>query len=106
LIGCIGRPFAWEEALLVMAILLQNFDFKLDDPQYNLKVKSALTVKPDELFIRSSLRVGITASGLQERLSGSSGTLSANHYSVSWLIIITTQAVQNPRFPPTISPNL
>ncbi|KAK7190825.1 bifunctional P-450/NADPH-P450 reductase [Paraphaeosphaeria sporulosa] len=70
--GCIGRPFAWQEALLVMAILLQNFDFRLDDPRYDLKVKSALTVKPDGLFIRSSMRAGITASGLQERLSGSS----------------------------------
>lgn len=78
--ACIGRPFAWQEALLVMAILLQNFDFKLDDPQYNLKVKSALTVKPDELFMRSSLRAGITASGLQERLSGSSGVLFPHHF--------------------------
>ena len=28
--GCIGRPFAWQEALLVLAMLLQNFDFAVE----------------------------------------------------------------------------
>lgn len=53
-----------------MALVLQNFDFKLDDPSYTLQVKSALTIKPDGLFVRSSLRKGITPSTLQDRLSG------------------------------------
>ncbi|KAJ3453877.1 hypothetical protein MRS44_018509 [Fusarium solani] len=30
--ACIGRPFAWQEALLVAAMLLQNFNFVLVPP--------------------------------------------------------------------------
>lgn len=72
--GCIGRPFAWQEALLVMAMLLQNFDFRLDNPTYSLKVKSTLTIKPDDFFMRASLRGGRGGlSGLQERLSNLTG---------------------------------
>ncbi|KAF4311014.1 putative cytochrome p450 protein [Botryosphaeria dothidea] len=36
--ACIGRAFAWQEALLVIALLLQNFDFKMADPSYELRV--------------------------------------------------------------------
>jgi cytochrome P450/NADPH-cytochrome P450 reductase len=72
--GCIGRPFAWQEALLVMAMLLQNFDFRLDNPTYSLKVKSTLTIKPDDFSMRASLRGNRGGlSGLQERLSNLTG---------------------------------
>lgn len=60
----------------MMAMLLQNFDFKLDNPAYSLKIKSNLTIKPDEFFMKASLREGIGGvSGLQERLSNSTGKL-------------------------------
>lgn len=61
-----------------MAMLLQNFDFRLDDPSYNLKIKSNLTVKPDGFYMRSSLRKGISASALQERLSSTSGEVKSS----------------------------
>jgi cytochrome P450/NADPH-cytochrome P450 reductase len=76
--ACIGRPFAWQEALLVMAILLQNFDFRMDDPSYQLKVKSTLTIKPQGFYMRSSLRPGITATSLQHKFAGSADHVKAS----------------------------
>ena len=34
--ACIGGPFAWQEAVIAVAVLLQNFDFELADPSYRL----------------------------------------------------------------------
>jgi cytochrome P450/NADPH-cytochrome P450 reductase len=67
--GCIGRPFAWQEALLVMAMLLQNFNFVLD-PQYVLGLKQTLTIKPKDLHMRAILRAGLTPTSLERRLAG------------------------------------
>ncbi|KAJ0372119.1 hypothetical protein COL26b_009276 [Colletotrichum chrysophilum] len=54
--GCIGRAFAWQEAQLVIAMLLRNFDIKKDDPGYKLKVKHLLTIKPAGFKVRVGLR--------------------------------------------------
>src|ERR1700722_12870144 len=72
--ACIGRAFAWQEALLVCALILQNFDLRLDDPNYEMKIVQTLTIKPKDFYMRASLRTGITATDLQDRLwlSGSS----------------------------------
>ncbi|OCK85393.1 NADPH--cytochrome P450 reductase-like protein [Lepidopterella palustris CBS 459.81] len=67
--ACIGRPFAWQEALLVTAILLQNFNFRLDDPSYEMQIKANLTIKPRDFYMRASLRSGITPTTLQQSLS-------------------------------------
>lgn len=72
--ACIGRAFAWQEAVLVMALILQNFDLRLEDPNYEMKVKQSLTVKPKDFFIRASLREGITPTVLLQTLSGEHGT--------------------------------
>lgn len=68
--ACIGRAFAWQEALLVMAMLLQNFNFMFDDPNYHLKIKQTLTIKPKDFFMRASLRHGLTPTQLEHRLAG------------------------------------
>lgn len=68
--GCIGRPFAWQEALLVMAMLLQNFNFVMDDPSYNLAYKQTLTIKPLGFHMRAILRDGLTPTTLEKRLAG------------------------------------
>ncbi|KAK3352503.1 putative bifunctional P-450:NADPH-P450 reductase [Lasiosphaeria hispida] len=70
--ACIGRPFAWQEALLVMAMLLQNFDFTLEDPDYELQYKQTLTTKPKGFYMRGGLRNGLTPTELTDRLSGGS----------------------------------
>lgn len=37
--ACIGRAFAWQEALLVVAMLLQRFDLHLENPAYDLNIQ-------------------------------------------------------------------
>ncbi|KAF7312568.1 Fatty acid hydroxylase [Mycena indigotica] len=54
--ACIGRAFAWQEVLLVMASVIQKFDLSFADPSYNLEIKQTLTVKPKGLNIRATLR--------------------------------------------------
>lgn len=69
--ACIGRPFAWQEALLVLALLLQNFNFSLDDPSYQLQIKQTLTIKPKDFYMRAILRDGVSAVDLERALSSS-----------------------------------
>ncbi|KAL3457146.1 cytochrome P450 [Aspergillus heterothallicus] len=68
--ACIGRPFAWQEMLLAVSILLQNFTFSLDDPMYRLRLVETLTIKPKNLRVRASLRHGMTPIDLDHRLRG------------------------------------
>lgn len=68
--ACIGRPFAWQEAVLAMAMLFQNFNFTLDDPNYTLEIQETLTVKPHNFFMRASLRHGMSATELEHQLKG------------------------------------
>ncbi|KAK6084421.1 cytochrome P450 [Seiridium cupressi] len=68
---CIGRPFAWQESVLTLALLFQNFDFELDDPSYVLQHKQTLTIKPKDFYIRAKLRPGINPTSLSQQLNGS-----------------------------------
>lgn len=54
--ACIGRPFAMQEAQLVLTMMLQRFDFMLEDPGYTLKIHETLTIKPEGLRIRAKAR--------------------------------------------------
>lgn len=66
-----GRPFAWQEMMLVMALLFQFFNFTLDDSQYTLQVAFTLTIKPKDLKMRATLRDGWTARSIEQSLGGS-----------------------------------
>ncbi|CAG8961894.1 hypothetical protein HYFRA_00013694 [Hymenoscyphus fraxineus] len=66
--GCIGRPFAWQEAILAVAMLLQSFDFRMDDPSYQLQVKYTLTIKPKDFFMHATLRKHIDPVQLEKML--------------------------------------
>ena len=57
--ACIGRQFALQEAVLVLGMLLQRFEF-IDQLNYQLKIKESLTIKPDGLQIGVRLRPGRT----------------------------------------------
>ncbi|NMO93468.1 cytochrome P450, partial [Actinomycetospora sp. TBRC 11914] len=57
--ACIGRQFALQEAILVLAMVLQRFDF-VDYADYQLKIKESLTIKPDGLSIQVRPRPGRT----------------------------------------------
>lgn len=76
--ACIGRAFAWQEAQMCLALILQSFNFTLDDPSYELKVKQTLTIKPDGFYMRATLRDGITATSLQNLLTSSSEDVHAS----------------------------
>jgi cytochrome P450/NADPH-cytochrome P450 reductase len=66
--ACIGRPFAWQESLLVVAILLQNFNFVAADPNYQLHMKQTLTIKPKDFYMRAILRNKVTPTTLEHSL--------------------------------------
>lgn len=51
-----GRPFAWQEAQLVLASIFRRFDISFTDPSYNLVIKQALTIKPKDMHLRVKLR--------------------------------------------------
>ncbi|KAL4914776.1 cytochrome P450 [Aspergillus aurantiobrunneus] len=75
--GCIGRPFAWQEALLVIAMLLQNFDFEFDDPAYTLSLKQTLTIKPANFKVKATPRDGLRATEMGHRLAGKADHLKS-----------------------------
>ena len=54
--GCIGRGFAMQEAVLVLAMILQRFDIEAADPAYRLVVAETLTLKPQGFFMRARPR--------------------------------------------------
>ncbi|HZZ60265.1 MAG TPA: cytochrome P450 [Roseiarcus sp.] len=58
--ACIGRQFALQEAVLVLGMLLQRFEF-VDFADYKLETKQTLTIKPANFKIRVRLRAGRTA---------------------------------------------
>jgi cytochrome P450/NADPH-cytochrome P450 reductase len=49
-------------------MVLQSFDVKLDDPNYTLKIKQNLTVKPDDLYIRVSPRRNMGATAMDSMI--------------------------------------
>jgi len=68
--ACIGRPFAWQEALLATATLLQNFNFSFVQ-DYDLKIKQTLTIKPTADFkMHATLRPGIDSVHLEHTMFG------------------------------------
>ncbi len=54
--------------MLVMALILQNFNMKLEDPTYEMTTEQVLTIKPKDAYVRATLRPGITAMNIQDRL--------------------------------------
>ncbi len=61
--SCIGRGFALQEAMLFLAMLLQRFDLTPVDPNYQLKIKQTLTIKPDGLHMYAHRRDTTITSG-------------------------------------------
>ncbi|MBP2368088.1 bifunctional cytochrome P450/NADPH--P450 reductase [Pseudonocardia parietis] len=58
--ACIGRQFAMQEAVLVLGMLLQRFEL-VDHTGYRLKIKEALTLKPEGLTVTLRPRSGRTS---------------------------------------------
>ncbi|CAL1708234.1 unnamed protein product [Somion occarium] len=56
--GCIGRPFAWQEAQITLVSIFQRFDLVMDDPSYTLQLKQTLTIKPSHFYVHAIPRNG------------------------------------------------
>ncbi|RPD56624.1 cytochrome P450 [Lentinus tigrinus ALCF2SS1-7] len=54
--GCIGRPFAWQEAQMALVTIIQRFDLVMHDPTYELELKQTLTIKPHNFYIHAHPR--------------------------------------------------
>ncbi len=80
--SCIGRGFALQEATLFLAMLLQRFDVSAADPDYQLRIKQTLTIKPDGLFVtvrrRPTTIVAATDGQAPERAARQAVTATAN----------------------------
>ncbi|KAF9783630.1 hypothetical protein IL306_008757 [Fusarium sp. DS 682] len=84
--GCIGREFAWQEAQVIIIMLLQNFDFSKADPSYKLKIKQSLTIKPDGFNMHVKLRENRNLANLFKNPSLASSkqpSLSSRHVNFS-----------------------
>lgn len=83
--ACIGRPFAMQEAKLVLAMMLRRFELQ-SVGDYELKVKETLTLKPEGLRIK--LKARLNAHG-ERATEGSASPVSlvpsgpVNHADVS-----------------------
>ncbi|WP_030661883.1 bifunctional cytochrome P450/NADPH--P450 reductase [Streptomyces cellulosae] len=55
--ACIGRQFALHEATLVLGLLIHRYRL-IDHADYQLKIKEALTIKPDGFTLRLARRTG------------------------------------------------
>lgn len=53
---------------MTLALVLQNFNLRGDDPSYQLQIKQTLTIKPDNFFIRAALRDGIDPLKLEKKM--------------------------------------
>ncbi|KXT16759.1 hypothetical protein AC579_5468 [Pseudocercospora musae] len=56
--ACIGRAFAEKEMVMNVAMVLQHVQLEFAHPNYDLKLKSTLTIKPDGFRIRVKRRPG------------------------------------------------
>nr|WVH32641.1 cytochrome P450 [Trichoderma asperellum] len=92
--GCIGRGFALQEATLAVAMLFQNFNFTLDDPNYQLEIVASLTIRPKDFFMRASLRHGMTATELERKLGGKGA--AGEHHADAKAAGGATQGSQKP----------
>lgn len=56
-------------------MLLQNFDFRLEDPQYELQIQQTLTVKPKNMFLHAKPRKGLDPIAIEKRLHAADSSL-------------------------------
>ncbi|KAK8033991.1 Bifunctional P-450:NADPH-P450 reductase [Apiospora rasikravindrae] len=94
--ACIGRPFAWQEMVLALAVMLQNFNFVMHNPAYTLRLAQSLTIKPKDLYLRAISREGLSPAQLEARLAGVFGGAGAGG------TIFSPSGTSSPKFESTL----
>lgn len=56
--GCPGKAIAEQEMITAWALIFQRFNIELADPEYQLKIKPTLTIKPDDFKFKVRRRPG------------------------------------------------
>lgn len=54
--------------MLVTTLLLQNFNFRFENPSYNLRTSQTLTIKPKDFYMYATLRDGLDVTHLEKKL--------------------------------------
>ena len=85
--ACIGRPFALQEATLVLAMMLQRFEFDFDGP-YTYDFKETLTIKPADLKIVTRKRRTIDRSDPVDRRGSSVTPAAASNADGTPLLVL------------------
>ncbi|KAI1391417.1 cytochrome P450 [Hypoxylon trugodes] len=94
--GCIGRAFAWQEALLVVSMVLQHFTLEMADPTYKLKIKETLTLKPEGFYIRAKIRHYEDATELAKAIDHGSSPVLKTSSSLTSVATSRTQGDSKP----------
>ena len=56
--ACIGRALAEQELLITCALIFQRFVVEMADPNYELRIKQTLTIKPQDFRFKVRRRPG------------------------------------------------
>ena len=62
---------------MATAMLLQNFNFRLHDPSYQLQIRQTLTIKPKDFYMHATLREGMDPIRLERSLFVSDPSVKA-----------------------------
>ncbi|KAI0356058.1 fatty acid hydroxylase [Trametes cingulata] len=81
--ACIGRPFAWQEAHIALASIIQKFDIVMHDPSYTLELKQTMTIKPKGFYIHAIPRTRSSSPVAVSLSSTLVGAPSMPHWSSS-----------------------
>ncbi|KAL9124185.1 MAG: hypothetical protein Q9217_006463, partial [Psora testacea] len=68
--ACLGKDFAWQEATLNVAMILQNFDLWATDPSYTMKYSQMVTIKPTGFTMHARLRADRDPLTIERQLWG------------------------------------
>jgi cytochrome P450 / NADPH-cytochrome P450 reductase len=72
-------------------MLLQNFNFRFDDPSYELEIKQTLTLKPKDFFMHATLRDHIDPVHLEKMLhvnTSNQGKVSSKDKSLAQSVVV------------------
>ena len=89
--ACIGRQFALQEAVLTLGMVIQRFKL-IDHNDYQLKVKEALTIKPEGFKIKVEPR---SPMALRSRPGAALADAAASEVASAMAVPLTTRGARH-----------